>query len=48
MRFQPLIFLFLGGCSSMADKIDDPTERGLSYIASAIVVAAVIQAIFNK
>lgn len=26
----------------------DPTERGLSYVAGAIVTAAVIRAFFNK
>lgn len=26
----------------------DPTERGLSYVAAAIVVSAGIRAIFNK
>lgn len=27
---------------------DDPTERGLSYVAAAIVTNAVLRGIFNK
>lgn len=29
-------------------RATDPTERGLSYVAAAIVTGAVIRAIFNK
>jgi hypothetical protein len=29
-------------------KAQDPVERGLSYVAAAIVTAAIIRAIFNK
>ena len=29
-------------------RATDPTERGLSYIAAAIVTSAVLRAIFNK
>ena len=45
-----LVFLVLTGCDGATGKISssDPTERGMSYIASAIVSAAVIRAIFNK
>lgn len=48
MRFLPAVLL-LQGCSFFgADKATDPTERGLLYIASAIIVAAIIQALCNK
>lgn len=36
------------GCSAGDAKATDPTERGLSYVASAIVTAAVIRAFFNE
>jgi len=40
----------LSGCSGATGNITatDPTERGLSYLAAAIVTAAVIKAICNK
>jgi len=46
-------FLFvslLTGCAGAVGNITatDPTERGLSYIAAAIVTAAVLRAIFNE
>lgn len=49
MKILPFI-VFLSGCSGALGKIDasDPTERGLSYIAAALVTAAVIRALFNK
>lgn len=39
----------LSGCAGALGKIDasDPVERGLSYVAAAIVTAAVIRVIFN-
>jgi len=42
--------IFLIGCDGAMGNIkaDDPTERGMSYIAAAIVTAAIIRAIFNK
>ena len=44
--------LLLVGCLKQthdaASSISDPTERGLMYIASALVFAAVIRAFFNK
>lgn len=38
------------GCAGATGNVGatDPTERGLSYVAAAIVTAAVIRAIFNK
>lgn len=41
------------GCEALkgaTGNIDaaDPTERGLSYLALAIIVSAIIRAIFNK
>ena len=50
MKYLVLIFPFLTGCAGALGKIDaaDPTERGLSYIAAAIVTSAVIRAICNK
>lgn len=40
----------LAGCTGATGNITatDPTERGLSYVAAAIVTAAVIKAICNK
>ncbi len=40
----------LSGCSGSLGNIEsnDPTERGLSYVACAIVTAAIIRAFFNK
>jgi hypothetical protein len=42
--------VLLGGCSGATGNITaiDATERGLSYVAAAIVTAAVIRAIFNR
>ena len=42
--------VLLVGCVGATGNMsaDDPTERGLSYIAAAIVTAAVLRAIFNK
>ena len=42
--------LLLTGCQGATGNISatDPTERGLSYIAAAIVTAAVIRVFFNK
>lgn len=44
------IIPFLAGCAGATGNIGatDPTERGLSYVACAIVTAAIIRAIFNK
>jgi hypothetical protein len=44
------LIVLLAGCSGATGNVDatDPTERGLSYIAAAIVTAAVIRAFFNK
>lgn len=40
----------LSGCAGSLGRIsaEDPTERGCSYIAAAIVTAAVLRAFFNK
>lgn len=46
-----IFFMFsISGCSGSLGRIDaqDPTERGLSYIAVAIVTSAIIRAFFNK
>ena len=42
--------LFLSGCAGATGNLSatDPTERGLSYAAAAIVTAAVIRAFCNK
>ena len=42
--------ILLTGCSGATGNISatDPTERGLSYLAAAIVTAAIIRAIFNR
>lgn len=45
-----LAFFIVAGCTgSMGNTAaTDPTERGLSYIAAAIVTSAIIRAFFNK
>lgn len=40
--------LFLFGCAGKGEQSSDPTERGLSYVAGAIMTSAVIRAFFNK
>ncbi len=44
------LMLTVCGCSGATGNVSatDPTERGLSYFAAAIVTAAVIRAIFNE
>lgn len=53
MRRLLCVLLFVGVTAACAGatgnrQASDPTERGLSYVAAAIVTAAVIRAIFNK
>ncbi len=38
------------GCHGATGNVRaaDPTERGLSYVAAAIVTSAVIRALFNR
>ncbi len=46
MRYPILLVLIVtvfSGCSSEGDKIADPTERGLAYIAVAIFLHALLQ-----
>lgn len=43
-----LLLLPISGCSSYAAGATDPTERGLLSVSAAIVIAAIIRAIFNK
>ena len=45
-----MTILVLTGCAGATGNVaaTDPTERGLSYVAAAIVTAAVIRALFNK
>ena len=40
----------LSGCAGATGNMSasDPTERGLSYVATAIVTGAVLRAFFNK
>lgn len=47
---QTVVLLLLSGCAGATGNVSatDPTERGLSYVAAAIVTAAVIRALFNK
>jgi len=42
--------VLLTGCANSLGRptATDPTERGLSYVAAAIVTAAVLRALFNK
>lgn len=44
------LMLALAGCQGACGNIEakDATERGLSYVALAIITSAVIRAIFNK
>ena len=52
MMQKLIIFLspLLTSCAGALGQVNaaDPTERGLSYIAAAIVTAAIIQAFCNK
>lgn len=59
MRLLGLLvaILTLPGCAAVEQASDaitrgfgatDPTERGLSYVAAAIVTAAVVRGILNK
>jgi hypothetical protein len=54
MKLQiALAVLVLGliiGCAGSTGNVTatDPTERGLSYIAAAIVTNGVLRAVFNK
>ena len=45
-----LLCVLLSGCAGALGHMDanDPTERGLSYVAAAIVTGAIIRAFFNK
>jgi hypothetical protein len=47
---QACVLLLLTGCAGATGNLSasDPTERGLSYVAAAIVTAAIIRALFNK
>ena len=47
--------LWLSGCSSYCKQlhdettsIQDPTERGLMYVAISIIIAAIIRGFMNK
>ena len=46
------VLLICGGCAAeiqqSASSIQNPTERGLMYIATAVVISAVFRAIFNE
>ena len=53
--FVPCMIMLCVGCSKEVDSFNekiaatsDPTERGLLYVAAAIVVAAIIRGIMNK
>lgn len=50
MKYLVVLSAFLFGCTGALGNVGsaDPTERGLSYIAAAIVTSAVIRAIFNR
>ena len=50
MRYALWFPLVLSGCAGSLGSINatDPTERGLSYVAAAIVTAAILRALFNK
>lgn len=45
-----LAITLLSGCVGAVGNTSstDPTERGLSYVACAIVLAAVLRALFNR
>ena len=50
MACYVLLGISLSGCAGAFGDIgaDNATERGLSYVAAAIVTGAVIRALFNK
>ena len=45
-----IIIALAAGCSGATGNVSaaDPTERGLSYVAAAIVTSALIRAVCNK
>ena len=44
-----LVCSLLSGCAAFGNpNATDPVERGLSYVAAAIITAAIIQALCNK
>jgi len=49
-----LPLLLLAGCDELNPikdeflTISDPTERGLAYVATAIIIAACVRAVMNK
>jgi hypothetical protein len=45
-----LLVLWNVGCTGATGNVgaDNPIERGLSYIAAAIVTHGIVQAVFNK
>lgn len=45
-----LIWLFLLGCNGFAGNIEapNPLERGLSYVAAAIVTHGILQIFFRE
>jgi hypothetical protein len=56
MRYLVILSMLLlsSGCADAlhslikAETLPDPTERGLFYVAWAILASAVVRAIFNK
>jgi hypothetical protein len=50
MKLWSICLPFLAGCNEIPRYFGaiGPVERGCSYIAAAIIVAAIIRAIFNK
>ena len=50
-KYLICLILFLNGCAGATGvngiNSTDPTERGLSYIAAAIVTGAIVRALFN-
>ena len=49
MKIIITLCLLMVSCAGATGDISasDPTERGLSYVAAAIITAAVIRAFFN-
>jgi hypothetical protein len=50
MKLIIYLCVSLVSCAGATGNVgaSDPTERGLGYIAAAIVTAAVLRALFNK
>ena len=48
MKALALIALAVCLCGCSTRRMEDPTERGLTCLANAVIIAAFVRAVFNK